>query len=132
HKHDQSRISEHFGLAPKVLISWMRSLSSLRNVCAHHEVLWNRRFSVNQPSVAKKLKALMPDNTRLYTHLVIIRYMLSRISESSKWAKLIRHLVMNEGLHLREANVAVVMGVPDDWEDIPMWGLLRAKVAAVA
>lgn len=129
-KNDKERISKHFALPSKVLVSWMRSLSSLRNVCAHHEVLWNRRFLVNQPAMAKKFAGLMPDNTRLYTHLVIIKYLLSCISENSKWAKQVRHLVKNEGPHLRDANVAAVMGFPAHWEDIPIWGLVRPRAAA--
>jgi abortive infection bacteriophage resistance protein len=123
HKQDQVRISQHFELPPKVLVSWIRSLSNLRNICAHHEVLWNRKFLVNQPIVSKKLKNLIPDNTRVYSYLVIIKYLLGKISETKKWAKQIKHLVENEGPHLRHANVAEVMGFPEDWHQIDLWGL---------
>lgn len=122
HKSDQSRLSEHFGLSPKVLISWVRALAGLRNMCAHHEVLWNRRFVVNQPVIAKKFATLMPDNTRPYTHLVIIKLILSRISEDLGWASQIRHLVKIEAPHLHAANVAEIAGFPAGWEDLPLWG----------
>ena len=127
HKSDQSLIAKHFELSPKVLISWIRALAGLRNVCAHHEVLWNRRFTVNQPMVAKKFTELMPDNTQLYTHLVIIKYMLSRIAGSSRWAKRLRHLVKIEAPHLHATNVAEVAGFPRDWEKLPIWELGKSQ-----
>ena len=43
---DQRLIASRYGLSdPKVMVSWIRSLNYLRNVCAHHSRLWNRNMT---------------------------------------------------------------------------------------
>ena len=37
-------VSNKLGLEPKLLVSWMQGLVLLRNICAHHGRLWNRKF----------------------------------------------------------------------------------------
>ncbi len=40
-------IAGNFGLGhPKLLVSWMHAISNVRNICAHHARLWNRRLAV--------------------------------------------------------------------------------------
>ena len=125
-KSDQSRIAAHFKLHPSVLASWMHVLSNLRNVCAHHEVLWNRKFPI-KPKIAKDFTKLMGDNRKLYSQLIIARYLLSCISENSSWAKRLKGLVELEGSHLKRVKVAETMGFPSEWFLLEFWGLARAR-----
>lgn len=37
----QTEIAKEWAVTPEVLRSWMRSLNTLRNTCAHHGRLWN-------------------------------------------------------------------------------------------
>ena len=37
-------VSDKLGLEPKLLVSWMQGLVVMRNICAHHGRLWNRKF----------------------------------------------------------------------------------------
>ncbi|WP_339374439.1 Abi family protein, partial [Picosynechococcus sp. PCC 7002] len=37
----RQKIHTHFQLPNKIFISWLRSLSHIRNICAHHSRLWN-------------------------------------------------------------------------------------------
>ena len=41
-------ITEQFGLKKvAILENWLHSISNLRNCCAHHSRVWNRRFMVS-------------------------------------------------------------------------------------
>lgn len=42
HVDEKQKIAKDFGLPIKVLLSWMTSLNSLRNACAHHARIWNK------------------------------------------------------------------------------------------
>ncbi|MCU0432064.1 MAG: Abi family protein [Bacteroidia bacterium] len=49
-------IAAHYGLPhPKILESWLLSMSYVRNICAHHARLWNRTLI---------LKPTLPRNTK--------------------------------------------------------------------
>jgi abortive infection bacteriophage resistance protein len=44
---EKKKVSREFGIAqPEILESWMHALANLRNTCAHHSRVWNRRFSI--------------------------------------------------------------------------------------
>ena len=45
-------IAQYFGLADKVLSSWLHSIVYLRNVCAHHARLWTREMQI-QPIIPR-------------------------------------------------------------------------------
>lgn len=54
-KADKKAVAEDFGLPQhEFLISWMESLTSLRNFCAHHSRIWNRRYAL-KPQMPKTL-----------------------------------------------------------------------------
>lgn len=40
-------ISSHFGLHHTVLLSWIESFVYIRNICAHHGRLWNRKLIIS-------------------------------------------------------------------------------------
>jgi abortive infection bacteriophage resistance protein len=48
-------IAATFGLPDTVYASWLHSIVSIRNVCAHHERLWNRKLRI-QPLFPRKTK----------------------------------------------------------------------------
>ena len=54
-KADKKAVAEDFGLPQhEFLNSWMESLTSLRNFCAHHSRIWNRRYAL-KPQMPKTL-----------------------------------------------------------------------------
>ena len=56
HKNLQNEISMAFSQQKGAFISWMKSLNVVRNICAHHERLWNRILGVT-PILFPKKKA---------------------------------------------------------------------------
>lgn len=92
----------------------------MRNLCAHHSRLWNRRF-VFTPKIPKRPAGLSvyfnPAAPRhLYNTLVLVRFQLAIISPGSLWEErlvaLIReHLAVDPG----------AMGFPLNWQDMDIW-----------
>ncbi|MGL5293229.1 MAG: Abi family protein, partial [Aeromonas sp.] len=90
----QKAISEHFGWPHTVLTSWFRSLSNLRNWCAHHSRVWNRELGTapQWPKKGSERLAEVParlalgvshslnSRKRLYFLVVIIESLLLRVS----------------------------------------------------
>ena len=67
--------------------SWLRCITVIRNICAHHARLWNAIIVVN-PSLPKRLpnpwisnRLLKPD--KLYPHLCYIGYWLNAINPAN-------------------------------------------------
>lgn len=52
---DRQAISSEFGMEEPVFDSWLEHLETVRNVCAHHARLWNRRFA-KKPKLPNKLE----------------------------------------------------------------------------
>jgi len=64
--------------------SWLHSFTYLRNLCAHHSRLWNRKFTV-KPKVANKLKKHFQNNASFYAQAAVLNVFLSVIADGSRW-----------------------------------------------
>jgi len=134
HEADTKRIELHFGWKFPVLKSWFRSLSDLRNLCAHHMRIWNREFG-SRPEIPKKHPQdwpvppqalptgshLHPEQTlnpqrRLYMQLVVIESLLRVVNPGSGWAERLVRLLDRHPQFSRPH-----MGFPPDWEKEPFW-----------
>lgn len=86
----KKRISLFYGIQPDVLASWLRVLSSIRNICAHHDRLWNKilPFEIMIPKhitdtrfiglFAEQDKETL-NSKRIYNALLAIQYLLNQI-----------------------------------------------------
>ena len=90
----RKRISFFYGIQPEVLTSWLRVLSSIRNICAHHDRLWNKilPFEIIIPKhIADNrfIGLFVPhDDTtfnsrRIYNPLIAMQYLLNQIGLDS-------------------------------------------------
>ena len=86
----RKRISLFYGLQPEVLTSWLRVLSSIRNICAHHDRLWNKilPFEIMIPkhiadSRFNGLFVVRDDinfnSRRIFNPLIAMQYLLNQI-----------------------------------------------------
>ena len=133
-KADTNRISQHFGWHHTVLSSWFRSLSDLRNLCAHHMRVWNREFGSypvlpkKAPSHWSQIPTAIPSGARseitptlnpqrrLYLQLVVIETLMQQINPESHWAeRLVRLLDANPQIS------RIHMGFPPFWEHEALW-----------
>ena len=103
------------------LTSWLRSLTVVRNVCAHHSRLWNR----NLPSPPKLLdRAPLPwisapqqvDVHSFYAVFACLYYLLQTISPENQFKRRLTDL-----LHKYPNIDPAAMGFPQDWEQQPLF-----------
>ena len=143
---DTQRIEGHFGWKFPLLKSWFRSLSDLRNLCAHHARVWNREFG-SRPEMPQKVPAHWPSvpsaiatgahanpaqtlnpRRRLYLQLVVIESLMQVVCPESRWAERLVKL-LDQYPEVSRPH----MGFPAHWDQEAFWLLAiqraRMKVA---
>lgn len=110
-RNDKKTIAARMGQPFRKLESWIRCLTDTRNLCAHHERLWNHIFTYcpqNAPNDKHQFQ-------RFYQQAYIICKLLKEISSESDWQDKFKAL-------LREHNLPVQqMGFQSDWQNDPFW-----------
>lgn len=125
---DRHQIAETYGLAdPKVMASWLRSLTYIRNVCAHHARLWNRNIDV-QPRLPSSgsipnldhLRDHLPVSvSRPYAVMAILRWLMHKVEPEDIWAGSLHQLV--DTLPVGGPVQTSAIGFPADWRSQPLW-----------
>ncbi|MBR0037261.1 MAG: Abi family protein [Bacteroidales bacterium] len=100
--------------------SWLRCITVIRNISAHHARLWNTNFVVS-PNLPKHLPnkwitnlQVAPD--KLYPHLCYIAYWHQAITLQNTFTESIKSLLSKYPV----ADPAA-MGFPRGWQDEPLW-----------
>ena len=121
-KGEKKAVAEDFGLPQhEFLISWLESLTVLRNLCAHHARIWNRRYAL-KPRMPKTLSghkwltifSFPPD--KIYPQLCCIAYLLNAIDPHNAFANNIQKLMIDY-----PSIDATALGFPKRWEQEPLW-----------
>jgi len=115
----RKNLARKYKLPEKVLLSWLGSLNSIRNLCAHHSRLWNRELGYKPMVPLKNMDWHYPvkiEANRVFVILSIIRYMLNFIAPQSSWGTRLEKLFTQYPEIPKDA-----MGFPEGWESIPFW-----------
>jgi abortive infection bacteriophage resistance protein len=116
-------VSDHYQLHQRILRSLLRHLGTVRNFCAHHELLWDRGF-ITKFSLPKQMGGFLSPRTffnesqhgKLYNTLVMIAYLTTVITGNKDWT---RDLL---GLMDQHPNIPQDrMGFADDWQKLDIW-----------
>lgn len=104
----------------EMLESWMRSVATLRNYCAHHARIWNRRLTAT-PQMTGKVRGNWLNNTgidpnRLYAVLCCVAYWIVAISGNRNFVCELKKLLSSYPTADTRA-----MGFPVDWQEEPLW-----------
>jgi len=117
----RNNVASYFGMPDEVIWSWLLSLNTLRNICAHHGRLWNRAMGT-KPKMPKQRRypewhfPVMVTAERLFALLTISNYCLHRIAPGSHWSqRLVKLLTDHPRIPHRN------MGFPENWLDCPIW-----------
>ena len=117
----KKKIAREFGVPQhEYLESWMRSIAVLRNCCAHHARIWNRRFSmipqIPQTMQSAWIENMDFDNTKLYPLLCCVVYWLNGIYADHSFTQKFKLLLK------AYPNIDITaMGFPPSWENEPLW-----------
>ena len=119
------RISIAFGLPkPFILENWIYSFSVLRNFCAHHSRIWNRRYHVEMklpyntifPFLGKENLSYIRTN-KIFPILSSIQYIKKIISPESNFRKALIENISEGGKLLNIKD----MGFPHNWLEFEVW-----------
>lgn len=113
-------VTTHFGLKDvKVAENWILCFSTLRNICAHHGRIWNRRLiPIKLPTHPTHpfLKNKTIYSNKLYATLSCIEYVLKRVSPESVLNKQLKEVMKTCPLAQTKE-----MGFPKNWKDEELW-----------
>jgi abortive infection bacteriophage resistance protein len=111
----RKKIAREFNLPQSVFVSWLHSLTAVRNVCAHHSRLWNRELAV-KPELPAAWKTSGIGNERFYAIALIIQTLLTELLPDSQWGERLKALFnAHPTVNLR------AMQFPTDWQTLPPW-----------
>ena len=114
-------IASQFDLSSPVMDSWLLTLNTVRNDCAHHNRLWNRPLP-NRPKIPDRKSDIrwhFPNavkNDQIYIVLTVIQYLLAFINPANTWKNSIANL-LNAYPNIPRR----FMGIPNNWQDSPLW-----------
>lgn len=119
---DRQAVSAPFTLDEKIFVPMVQHISTVRNICAHHGRLWNRKLKAtlklpksNPPELANALNRAA--NDKLYNTLAFLKYLLDQCDPNNTWGqRLIAHM------GTLTAGRETAMGFPADWQDYKLWG----------
>nr|VFJ62773.1 MAG: Abi-like protein [Candidatus Kentron sp. FW] len=111
-----------YGLDDTVMQSLLRHLAYIRNLCAHHSRIWNRKLTVTiklprskPPGLIRNFNATKKQERNLYNTLVMLIYLMDIINPSNKWKERLSHLVSKHGIDVYS------MGFPVSYKELPIW-----------
>ena len=126
--HVKAAVTRDLGLPTlEITDGVLQALSYVRNICAHHSRLWNKRLVKRVPRVKRwgrdmvidtSMGQAQPDN-RIYNVVVALLHLLdSQLTDSTWRSRLIDLLRTVTDLERR------AMGFPDDWQGRTVWRVL--------
>lgn len=122
---NKKQLAQSYGIADTTVFeNWLHAISNLRNCCAHHGRIWNRRFMVNmvlpyntfRPFLNREGQTTTKRN-KLFSILSAIKFLLDAIDPTNDFKQSLLELLANKPrlLSLRD------MGFLNDWQCQPVW-----------
>lgn len=125
----KNRIAKKLGMPnTQVFDGISRVLTTVRNICAHHGRLWDRRLTTRLPYVTKNLKVPMrhvdsasgkESDNRIFNVIVILAHIMLWTNKESSWPSRVATLVASS---LKDGEQEI-MGFPKGWENNVFWQL---------
>ena len=130
-----------------ILEKVLHALTPVRNICAHHGRLWNRRFALQLPIIRRiedqmviesitttskqktdcqqcqeivhreRTTTQQQPSRQLYNYLVVMAHLMAHINPGSSWRDRVRQLIAD-----RNATQQRAMGFPEAWQERAPWG----------
>ena len=116
-------IAQNYGMDESILLSALRHLTRVRNICAHHDRLWDLTIATglkipntlgNDYEADKAFNKQAPG--KVYNSIVLVTHLMEVVTPHGDWPERL--------LELKGAYTSVSeadMGFPANWEDHPMW-----------
>lgn len=118
---DQITIAKDIGYHSSIFSSWLHTFTYTRNICAHHNRIWNRQLSIAM-KVPKKDNWKTVNAKRIGSVIFALNDLISKLPIE----KYIRRNWQNEVNKLLNNPIDIpkfyeVMGLLDNWKDSSLW-----------
>lgn len=116
---DRQAIAHQFGLDEKVVCAFAHHLTHIRNLCAHHCRVWNRKltFTMTIPYRPSDLaQQFQPNSRRIYNTLVMLAWFVAKASPTSTWSARLQARLTQ----LTDDETKAI-GAPPDWAQRKPW-----------
>ena len=118
----RQEIANPYGLHETPFCSFVQQLAFVRNLCAHHGRLWNKKLIVGEAALPKKPASLVdqlqrdPDRyLRVHNVLAMLAWLMQVISPHSGWSHRVREHVE------ARPDLWEDMGFPPNWQSFELW-----------
>lgn len=110
---DKKAIAKNWDTNFEALASWARSLTMIRNICAHYGRLWNSVEELNiRPRLLNKDKKVGIKNDNIYFIIYLLRRLTNKNPLAGSWSqRTFLFLSRNEGS----------LSLPEQWKTHPLW-----------
>ncbi|MBU3093928.1 Abi family protein [Clostridium sp. CF011] len=109
---DKKAIGLMCGVHYSMLTGWLKSLSHIRNVCAHYSRIYNKKFNI-KPVIPKIYGGYQIDNERIFSFILVIKHSIQNKSEWDSFLINLKALIdQYETINLS------LIGFPINWYDI--------------
>lgn len=114
-------IASEFELPSNIISSWLIYLTNVRNICAHHSRLWNKKVTVDRPMFPTREKYKFKgenfndSNTTLYGIISIIDRLLMSFNPENRFIHKIERIINNYQIDCS------LMGFPSNWKEDANW-----------
>lgn len=115
---EKKEVASSFDLPVAILESWLHTMNHVRNICAHHARLWNRRLGIipKRPNGKNFSEWADLDNEKPFFVLLMLSYLLKFCASTTNWHTRIEALVKEfESLPLER------IGFIKDWQQHSLW-----------
>ncbi len=112
---ERKAVAAPFGVDEQLLRNWLHVLTYIRNLCAHHARLWNRRLVI-KITVARKHQSFLKVNDRFYAVAVVLHELMQKIAPTTGWHERLAAL-----LQAHPFADPAALGFPPNWASEPFW-----------
>jgi abortive infection bacteriophage resistance protein len=120
-KDGKFEIASEFNLPSSTITSWYIYLANVRNICAHHSRLWNKKITADRPIFPTREKykfkgeTFDDSNTTLYGIISLIDRLLRSFNPQNTFTQKIEQLIEAYSID------ATLMGFPEKWKVTANW-----------
>lgn len=118
---EKKAVTDYFGFKKdEILENWIHCFSNVRNICAHHGRLWNRRLS-NHLEMPRKTNHEFITNKqvlkyKIYAVLCAMQYISNIVNPNNSFKQKVNELMDSCPLSQEKE-----MGFPKDWRNEKFW-----------
>lgn len=118
---EKKAVTRYYGLKDVgVLESWMHSFSNIRNICAHHSRLWNRRLTAHIKLPTNTARSFIQNRNiypyKVYAALCCMKYVMDIINPGHSFTNKLKNLMSSCPLAQEKE-----MDFPSDWVKDKFW-----------